>query len=135
LGAENRHSGKKLVFLPHSLYLFFWDIINFACIIFSVFLVPIEMVIKENFKQILDENYTSVIYFCIGVFLFDMLLKLFTAYYDKGILIVSHWKIIERFFKRQFLIDALPIIPIFFSIFNEFTKVHFLIFLKIIPVY
>jgi hypothetical protein len=105
------------VITPGSNFLFFWDFINFFCIIFTVFFVPIEMSITENFQQIMGDDYTKTIAFCITFFLVDMILRQFTAFYDKGYLVKNLSLIREKYIQEELLIDVLAIIPLFLSIF------------------
>jgi type I site-specific restriction endonuclease len=75
------------------------------------------MSITENFQEIMGDEYTKIIIFCISFFIADNILRRFTAFYDKGYPETYLSQIKKKLIIEEFIIDAMAIIPLFLFIY------------------
>lgn len=80
------------------------------------------------FGQIINMIINAIITFFLTL---DIILKFKTSYYEKGMMINSEKKIVFHYFKKDFLVDTLSILPLYFELFlriEEIENENFIIF-------
>lgn len=80
--------------------------------IINVFYVPLELSfdLKETFKKS-RVSYILMVQIPTWTFYIDVLITLFTAYYDKGIYHSQKKKIIKKYIKENLCMDVLTLLP------------------------
>ena len=110
-----RYGNKITVFEPDHPFRFTFDIIM---LIYMVLLIA-HIMLKFGF-QLQENNYYPALWTIFQIlppwiFLLEMLLDFNTSYYSKGVYISSRTKIIYHYFKYDFLLDLITIIPLFIN--------------------
>lgn len=105
----------KCLLMPNSKILFIWNFLIMFCVGYIVTFMPYYMVFdKKNSSRDIIEILLNL------VFIADMVLMFFSAFYDsKGKLVISHKEICISYLKGYFFIDLLTSIPFSFIMTSE----------------
>ena len=117
------------VFFPYQSFKVFWDFLHLMVIIYWFFFIPLFFAFDEF------EKIDSIgAYFTIFFMIFDIFLNFNTAYFHKGLLERSRWKIFCHYCKKHLKFDLITLVPIFLDVFiwGSFKYNPFLHFLKFI---
>lgn len=119
---------KNLIFHPTRFFRIFWDCLHSILIVSYLIIIPLEMSFDVNIKGELPSGFYAVI---LTFFMFDILVNLNTAIYERGNLIFNHRKIMMQYLGSSFLLDGISILYFFdfAGYYNEYLGVLF--FLRI----
>ncbi|KAM3135781.1 hypothetical protein pb186bvf_012178 [Paramecium bursaria] len=89
---------------------FLWDLILNLLRIYLFFLIPIMITFES---QYMDQNNQSQLFLYSFVFLMDMLMRLFTIYYDHGLPVKDRYQIIRNLYSINTINQMIGIISLF----------------------
>ena len=119
----------------------FWNFMVIFLTLYLLFSYPIQMSFRKSLVLLFSEKtnfpfghmINTIINGIITSFLtLDIILRLKTSYYEKGMMINSNKKIVFHYFKKGFFVDTLSILPLYFELFlriEEIQNENFIIFI------
>ena len=120
---------------PYQFFKLLWDFVHLMIIIYWFFSIPLFFAFDD-----LENIDRAGAYLTIFFMIFDIFLNFNTAYFHKGLLEKSRWKIFSHYCKKHLKFDLITLIPIMFDAFiggenfeyNTFLHLlKFIFFLKI----
>lgn len=101
-----------LIISPDHLWKKVFDMCVLTCVLFSAVFTPIKLAFKNGLDDE-DNIYSPDEYIIDFVFLLDLILSFFTAFYNETDILIMNFKMIAlNYLKSWFLIDLLSILPI-----------------------
>jgi hypothetical protein len=104
---QERKRMAKGVILPTNKVKQWWDLLIIVLLLYTAIYIPIKV-------SFIEESYTAVFVFELLVdilFLTDVVLTFFTAFYKKNELIIDKTEIMKNYMSGWFLIDLTTSIP------------------------
>lgn len=97
----------RCVLVPHSKFFIYWNLVMIALLTYTAILMPVTIVfVEENLAWQIVELMVD------GLFLVDVVVNCFSAYYDlQGKLVTDKRAIIWRYFKGWMVLDIVASIP------------------------
>ena len=127
-------------FIPHTYdptnnFRVLWDILHLLIIVLNLILSPIEVSFQLT-DSVFDSTLLIVfIHISIIFFIFDALVNMNTAYYNRGNLIFSRSMIIRNYLKGPMLRDLLSFCFQFLRIYHPDPVLHYLTLLILLRIY
>ena len=120
---------------PCNRLIIYWDVLNLFFLSLYLFYIPLKF--SFDFTLSLTENPLIYIFFeifPISIFLIDILITLNSGFYYKGDLIEDKLKILDNYYKNNFLIDLISLTPFFISIRFDQKYIEILFFIRILKI-
>lgn len=92
----------------------FWDLINFVCILFLLFWIPVEL----GFTQYLPQYWYRIFFY---IFILDIFVNMNTSFIENGYVIRDRWRILSKYIPNELPYDFMSCI---FFAFGPFSTVH-----------
>ncbi|KAL4501614.1 hypothetical protein ABPG72_018665 [Tetrahymena utriculariae] len=126
---------KFKVFEPDQLIIIIWMIILINSSFFLLFLNPIFMAFQD---EMVNYKYTNshIIFFCMStlpliVMFADVIIRLNTGYYKRGLIVVKRWHIAKHYLKHKLWLDIFLIF--LFAIYDN-TNINIMMLITILMI-
>ncbi|KAL4449984.1 hypothetical protein ABPG74_015103 [Tetrahymena malaccensis] len=124
------HISKKIpVIMPYSKISNFTDFIHGLLILFFLVTVPFELSFDYKIVYIISQEMYNI----MRLFLFfQIVINFFTAFYDKGNIVIQKKKIFKRYIFEFFIFDLLALLCLYETlfIFSKYQTIFFLVKIK-----
>lgn len=101
---------------PENKFKIIWDGMMIFINVLFFYIIPIQMsfdfIFIDYYIKEKNVQYFISSFFCI-IFLFDMLLKFFTGFYENGIAVVQKEKVFKNYIVSHLSFDIIAFLPIF----------------------
>ena len=96
-------------FEPNGKIILIWDFFYMMLLMFSVFFKPINI---GFFYFDEEETKFKIVYdYTIYFYILDIFIRMNTGIYNKGIIVYKKSEILGKYFRNQFFLDLITIIP------------------------
>ncbi|EAS06232.2 cation channel family protein (macronuclear) [Tetrahymena thermophila SB210] len=124
---------KFKVFEPDQLIIIIWMLITINSSFFLLFLNPLFMAFQD---EMIDYKYNKshIIFFCMStlpliVMFVDVIIRLNTGYYKRGLIVVKRWNIAKHYIKHKLWLDIFLIF--LFAIYDN-TNINIMMLITIL---